>query len=159
MLPDKVYNVLKVIAQYVLPATASLYFGLSKIWNLPYSDQIVGTIMAVDTFLGAVLGISLVQYNKLTQATQYNQMSMAALEVSETKTIFSMPKTTYDTLYWVVQVALPAVATLYFALTPIWNFPYVNEVVSSIALIDTFMGVFLGISTNQYNKAEQEFLS
>lgn len=159
MLPDKVYNVLKIISQYVLPAAASLYFGLAEIWNLPYSEEIVGTIMAVDAFLGAILGVSLVQYNKLTQSNRYVQESMLGLETSEPKTIFSMSKIAYDTFYWVVQVVLPAVATLYFALSPIWQLPYANEVVATIALVDTFMGVFLGISTNQYNKAKQEILS
>jgi hypothetical protein len=156
MLPDKVYNVLKIIVQYVLPASASLYFGLSRIWNLPYSDQIVGTIMAFDAFLGAILGISLVQYNK---QTKYVQSYMRALEASKRKNIFSMSTTVYNVLYWIVQVVLPAIATLYFALGPIWQLPYVEEIVATIALIDTFMGVFLGISTNQYNKAKQEILS
>lgn len=153
MLPDKFYNVLKIIAQYVLPAVASLYFGLAKIWNLPYSDQVVGTIMAIDAFLGAILGISLVQYNK---ATRYVQSSIPGLEKSKSKTIFSMSASTYDIFYWIAQVVLPATATLYFALAPIWQLPYAQEIVATIALIDTFMGVFLGISTNQYNKVKQE---
>lgn len=159
MLSDKVYNALKIVAQYVLPGAASLYFGLSQIWNLPYPDQIVGTIMAIDTFLGAILGVSLVQYNKMVRSNEYVQSSMLSLEVTEPKTMFSMSKNTYDILYWVVQVALPALGTLYFGLDLIWHLPYPNEIVASIALLDTFMGVFLGISTNQYNKAEQEFLS
>ena len=61
---NKVYNVLKWIALVVLPAIATLYFALATIWNLPYSEQIVGTITAVDTFLGAILGISNYNYNK-----------------------------------------------------------------------------------------------
>lgn len=55
---NKVYDVLKWIALIVLPALATLYFALSGIWNLPYGEQVVGTITAVDTFLGALLGIS-----------------------------------------------------------------------------------------------------
>ena len=61
---NKVYDVLKYIAQIVLPAIATLYFALSSIWGLPYGEQIVGTITAVDCFLGALLGISSIQYNK-----------------------------------------------------------------------------------------------
>ncbi len=156
MLSNKVYDALKIAAQYVLPAMASLYFGLAKIWNLPYSDQIVGTIMALDVFLGAILGMSLVKYNK---ETKYDQAFMSILEVSKPKTIFSMSTTVYDVFYWAAQVALPAIATLYFALAPIWQLPYANEVAGTIALVDTFIGVFLGISTNQYNKAKQEILS
>ena len=61
---NKVYDVLKWIAMYMLPALGTLYFALSGIWGLPYGEQIVGTITAVDTFLGVILGISTVQYNK-----------------------------------------------------------------------------------------------
>ena len=61
---NKVYNVLKWIAMYLLPAIGTLYFALAGIWGLPYGEQIVGTITAVDTFLGVLLGISTAQYNK-----------------------------------------------------------------------------------------------
>ena len=61
---DKVYDVLKWIAMYLLPALGTLYFALAGIWGLPYGEQIVGTITAVDTFLGVILGISALQYNK-----------------------------------------------------------------------------------------------
>ena len=61
---NKVYDVLKWIAMYLLPAFGTLYFALSGIWGLPYGEQIVGTITAIDTFLGVILGISTVQYNK-----------------------------------------------------------------------------------------------
>lgn len=61
---NKVYDVLKYIAQIVLPALATLYFALSKIWGLPYGVEIVGTISAIDVFLGCLLGISSVSYNK-----------------------------------------------------------------------------------------------
>lgn len=63
-LSDKVYNVLKWVAQIVLPALATLYFALSSIWGLPYGEQIVGTITAIDAFLGALLGVSTARYNK-----------------------------------------------------------------------------------------------
>lgn len=61
---NKMYDILKWIAQIFLPALATLYFGIAKIWNLPYSEEIVGTITAIDLFLGALLGISTIQYNK-----------------------------------------------------------------------------------------------
>lgn len=61
---NKTYDTLKWIAQYLLPALGALYFALAGIWGLPYGEQIVGTIVAVDTFLGVILGISTVQYNK-----------------------------------------------------------------------------------------------
>lgn len=61
---NKVYDVLKWIAMYLLPALGTLYFALASIWGLPYGEQIVGTITAIDTFLGVILGISTAQYNK-----------------------------------------------------------------------------------------------
>jgi hypothetical protein len=64
MLSNKVYDILKFVAQILLPALGTMYFALAEIWGFPYGDQIVGTIVAVDAFLGALLGISAVQYNK-----------------------------------------------------------------------------------------------
>lgn len=61
---NKTYDILKWIAQYVLPGIGTLYFALSTIWGLPYGEQVVGTITAVDTFLGVILGISTSSYNK-----------------------------------------------------------------------------------------------
>ena len=61
---NKVYDALKWIAMYLLPALGTLYFALAGIWGLPYGEQIVGTITAIDTFLGIILGISTTQYNK-----------------------------------------------------------------------------------------------
>ena len=61
---NKTYDILKYIAQIVLPAIATLYFALAQIWSLPYGEQIVGTITAIDAFLGALLGISTMKYNK-----------------------------------------------------------------------------------------------
>lgn len=61
---NKVYDILKYIAQIALPALATLYFALSQIWGLPYGEQVVGTITAIDAFLGALLGISTMIYNK-----------------------------------------------------------------------------------------------
>ena len=61
---NKTYDLLKWIAMIVLPAVGTLYFALASIWNLPYGEQIVGTITAIDTFLGALLGISSNNYNK-----------------------------------------------------------------------------------------------
>lgn len=64
MMNDKLYNALKWAAQVALPAAGTLYFALAGIWGLPYGEQIVGTITAVDTCLGVLLGISSAQYNK-----------------------------------------------------------------------------------------------
>lgn len=58
------YDFLKYIAQIVLPAVGTLYFALAKIWSLPYGAEIVGTITAIDAFLGALLKISTDSYWK-----------------------------------------------------------------------------------------------
>lgn len=64
MLPNKLYNVLKWIALIFIPAISALYFGLAQIWGFPYGEEIVGTLALIDTFLGALLGISTGIYNK-----------------------------------------------------------------------------------------------
>lgn len=61
---NKVYDILKFIAQYVLPAIATCVATIFKIWNLPYGVEISATIMAIDTLLGVILGISSYNYNK-----------------------------------------------------------------------------------------------
>ena len=63
-LPDKVYDILKWVVIIVLPAAATLYKALSGVWGWPYANEVVTTITAVDTFLGAVLCISTAEYNK-----------------------------------------------------------------------------------------------
>ena len=63
-LNDRWYAILKWIAMLFLPALGTLYFALAGIWNLPFGEQVLGTITALDTFLGALLGISTAQYNK-----------------------------------------------------------------------------------------------
>lgn len=67
---NKTYDFLKWIAQYLLPAAGTLYFALAGIWGFPYGEQVVGTITAVDTFLGVILGISTIQYNKSDSSTE-----------------------------------------------------------------------------------------
>ena len=58
LMSNKTYDILKWIAQILLPALGALYFGLAKIWGFPYGTEIVGTISLADAFLGALLGIS-----------------------------------------------------------------------------------------------------
>lgn len=61
---NETYDILKFVAQILLPALGALYFGLTKWWPLPYGEQVVGTITVIDTFLGTILGISTAQYKK-----------------------------------------------------------------------------------------------
>ena len=60
---NKTYDILKHVAQLVLPAAGTLYFALAGIWGFPYGEEVVGTITAIDAFLGVVLGYSTVRYN------------------------------------------------------------------------------------------------
>ena len=66
-LSNKAYDVLKYIALILLPALGTLYFALAKIWGFPYAAEIVGTISAIDAFLGALLKISTDKYNAETE--------------------------------------------------------------------------------------------
>lgn len=59
---SRIYDVLKWIALILLPALATLWFTIAKIWGLPYMGEITGTLVAIDTFLGALIGISNIRY-------------------------------------------------------------------------------------------------
>ena len=63
MLSNRTYDILKWVALVFLPALGTLYFALAGIWNFPYGEQIVGTITAIDTFLGVLLGVSSKKYD------------------------------------------------------------------------------------------------
>lgn len=58
VLSNTTYDKMKWVAQYLLPALATLWITLAKIWNLPFGTEIGATITGIDLFLGAVLGIS-----------------------------------------------------------------------------------------------------
>jgi len=77
MITGKLYNVLKFLALVVLPAVGTLYFTLAGIWGLPSAEQVVGTIVAVDTFLGVVLQISSSNYNSSTAQGTLNILESA----------------------------------------------------------------------------------
>lgn len=61
---NKAYDILKWLTLVGLPALGALYFGLSKIWGFPFGEEIVGTLALLTTFLGALLGLSTVNYNR-----------------------------------------------------------------------------------------------
>ena len=67
---NKVYDILKFIAQIVLPAIATFYVTIAGIWNLPLGDEISRTVMAIDTLLGGILMISTASYNKVTAVVE-----------------------------------------------------------------------------------------
>lgn len=61
---NSTYDCLRYIQQILLPSLGTLYFALAEIWHLPYAKEIVGTITAVDAFMGAILKISSNDYYK-----------------------------------------------------------------------------------------------
>lgn len=67
-LPNKVYDILKWVVVIVIPALTTAYVGLSMIWGFPYADKIAKTSAVVCTLLGAILGISTIEYNKEEKA-------------------------------------------------------------------------------------------
>ncbi len=62
----------------------------------------------------------------------------------------------YNVLKWVVMIALPAVNTLYAALSGVWSWPLTTEVTTTISAVTVFLGAVLGLSTAQYNKCNCE---
>lgn len=70
----------------------------------------------------------------------------------------TMGNKTYEKLKWVVSIVLPAVATLYFALSGIWNLPNAEQVVGTFAAVTTFLGVLLGLSTYNYRASDDRFV-
>jgi hypothetical protein len=86
LLSSSTYDILKRWAQIGLPALGTLYFALSQIWGLPYGEQVVGTIVALDAFLGILLGYSSASYNNST--SKYD----GALDIQQTdgKKVYSL---------------------------------------------------------------------
>lgn len=65
-----------------------------------------------------------------------------------------MSNKVYDVLKWVAMVVLPAIGALYFGLAGIWGFPYGEQVVGTIAVVETFLGTVLQISNVKYKNTE-----
>ena len=63
-LPDDVYRVLKWLGLIAFPALATFYGVIGKVWDIPYTAEVVTTITAVATLIGALIGVSTVNYNK-----------------------------------------------------------------------------------------------
>ena len=88
-LSNQTYNTLKWIAQILLPALATLYLALAGLWGFPHTEAVVGTITAVDTFLGALLGLASKNYEPKvdaaleTPAEDMTKKDTATLKVSE----------------------------------------------------------------------------
>jgi hypothetical protein len=153
VIPNKLYDSLKWVAQYLLPGVATLYFALSDVWGLPYTTEIVGSILAVGAFIGACLQISTSNFRK-QQVEEGFISSVERINGIEDlpSQFFALSQKAYEIVRWSVMVVIPAAGTLYFALSTYWGFPYAEQVVGSIAAFQIFIGMLLGVSTYQYKK-------
>lgn len=69
MISSKLYDLLKFVAQILLPALGTFYFTLAGVWGLPAAEEVVATIVAVDTFLGVTLQLSSEKYKRKRRGT------------------------------------------------------------------------------------------
>lgn len=88
LLTNEIYNVVKFVAQTLLPAVGTLYFTLSGLWGLPNTEQVIGSVTAVDLFLGVILGISTVSFNK--SDSKFDGTINVALDPDSGKKTFSL---------------------------------------------------------------------
>lgn len=65
-----------------------------------------------------------------------------------------LPNRLYDILKWIALICIPALATFYSALAPIWGWPYADEIAKTAIAVCTLIGALIGISTAQYYKGE-----
>lgn len=72
-LPDDWYNFLKWLGLIALPALATFYGVIGKVWDLPYTAEIVTTITAIGTFIGTLIGVSQYKFNKEKNETETEQ--------------------------------------------------------------------------------------
>jgi Putative phage holin Dp-1 len=86
LLTNEVYDKLKHLAQIGLPAAGTLYFTLAQLWGLPNAEAVVGTIMAIDAFLGILLGYATKSYNN--SAAKYD--GTIEIEETEDRQLFSL---------------------------------------------------------------------
>jgi hypothetical protein len=145
ILSNKAHDILKWFVLAILPAMAVFYSSLSGIWNLPYSEQVVGTIVAIETFLGVILGISTYKYN----ATGNKPFSLVPSGRVES---WVLSDRAYKIMIWVAQVILPAATTFIFTIGQIWGLPGGAQIVQTLVVFDTFLGLVLGFSSQQYFK-------
>lgn len=76
---------------------------------------------------------------------------------AETNTTFVMNGRVYDLLKKLAQIWLPALGTLYFALSAVWGLPGADKVTGTVIAVDTFLGVMLNISKNQYEASGAQY--
>lgn len=155
MLSNKVFDILKWIAMLVLPSLATFYFAVSAIWGLPYQKEIVGSLVAINVWLSALLAVSNAQW----QAIKINSLRYAATgedaAVEFSHPPFGITADSYNVLKWVTLAFLPASGALYFTLAILWGFPFGEQIVGTIVALTAFMGLLLGVSKTYFNLKPQ----
>jgi len=91
MFSDSTYNRLKFLAQILLPAVGTLYFAWSQIWGLPAGEQVVGTIVSFDTFLGVILGVSSASYRNETEGALVGFADVVTDENGNQRVVLNFP--------------------------------------------------------------------
>jgi len=152
MISNKLFDILKWVAMFVLPGAATFYFVLSGIWRLPYQLEVVGSLVAVNVWLSALLAVSNAQW----QAIQISSLTYKATGEDTIVKIqgapFGMSAFSYNTLKWITLAFLPASGALYFTLAVLWGFPFGEQIVGTIAALTAFMGLLLGVSKARANR-------
>lgn len=159
-LSNSLYDKLKWVVQYLLPGLGTLYFALAAIWDLPNTEQVVGTLSALAVFLGTLLGLSSMNYNKAME--KEGVLTSTVMDESKLYPVtnnFILTEKSHQVIKWVVMILLPASGAFYYALSNLWSLPYTKEVVGTITAITSFAGLLLGYSTKQYNKTVDGSLS
>jgi len=151
MFANNVYDKLKFLVQFILPALGVFYYSLAEIWGFPHPTEIVATISAVSAFIGALLGISTIKYNLELKKVEANFAETVL------KTGFFFPEEDADRIYeilkWSVLIFIPSLSALYGGLAIIWGLPYADQFVGTCSALTTFLGIALGFSTAKYKEA------
>lgn len=149
---DRVYDILKWAVGVVLPALAALYVGVSGIFGLPMPEQVASTIMALVLFLGAFL-----QMSSASWAIERAQLTGRIYKDENGDGIpdypFKMSGPVYETVKWLVQVALPALSVAYVAMAKVWGWPASESVPAVVSAVVLFLSTVLQFSTANYNRA------
>lgn len=131
-LSDRVYDILKWIALMLLPSATALYVALGSIWGYVVNPDILALATFVGTVLGLVIGIS---------ATNYYE------KVPNLEKTFGVK--IYRDMLWITLYLLPASATVYYLFSVLVKVPYPNEIVQTIISLNVFLGLVLGIGSQQ----------
>lgn len=153
-LNNRFYDILKLVAQYLLPGLSTLYFALSGIWGLPNTLEVMGTLVALSVFLGAILGISSMQYHRERALEGDNplvdQYGIQRGEEPLPTNPWGLSGQYFELMKWVAITLLPATGALYFTVATLWGFSFAEQVLGTVAALAVFMNVMLGVSTARH---------